>query len=76
MSLLCRHLSYHHSLLTSNEVQYNDDKKDSGERMLKLHRKRTSIAILKASDFERWLQSIFILLPKDKGHPKFIDYEL
>ena len=50
--------------------QYSKKKEDFSERMWRLHHKITSIALLNARPLRRWLTSIVILIPKDKGKPK------
>ena len=65
-----RHLGHHHSLLTPDGVQYSEEKEDFSERMWKLHHNITSITLLNARPLRRWLVSIVILIPKDKGKPK------
>ena len=77
-----RHLGHHHSLLTPDGVQYSKGKENFSKRMWKLHHNITSSVLLNARPLRRWLTSIVILIPKDKGKPKihrlriFNTYEL
>ena len=50
-----RYLEHCHSLRTLDGEQYNNNKKDSGERMSTLQQKITTIVIINASPLERWL---------------------
>ena len=65
-----RHLGHHKSLLKPDGTQYSDEEADFEERMIKLHHTITSIALLNAPPLHRWLTSIVLLLPKDKGQSK------
>ena len=51
-SSIDRQLGHHHILLASDGVQYNDNKKDFGENMVKIHHKITSITLLNSSSLE------------------------
>ena len=65
-----RHLGHHKSLLKLDGTLYFDEEPDFGERIMKLHHRITSTTLLNASPLHRWLTSIVILLPKEKGQPK------
>ena len=41
-----RHLGHHHSLLSPDGTQYNEDKEDFSDRMWHIHHSMTSIALL------------------------------
>ena len=69
-SPLGQHLGYHHSLLSPDGNQYNEDKEDFSDRMWNLHHSITSIALLNENPLNILLMSIVILLPKDEGRPQ------
>ena len=65
-----KHLGHHKCLLKPDGNQYSKEELDFGEIMMRLHHTITPIALLNASPLIRWLTSIVLLLPKDKGQPK------
>ena len=65
-----RHLGHHKCLLKPDGNQYSKEEPDFGERMMKLHHTITTTSLFNASPLHRWLTSIVLLLPKDKGQPK------
>ena len=62
-----RHLGHHKCLLKPDGNQYSKEEPDFGERMMKLHHTITSTALFNASPLHRWLTSIVLLFPKDRG---------
>ena len=62
-----RHLGHYHALLSpdgeAKEIIFSED-------MWRIHNDITNIALLNKTPLTRWLLSIVILLPKDKGKPK------
>ena len=66
-SPLGRHLGHHHSLLSPDRNQYNEDKENFSDRMWNLYHSITSLALLNEKPLIRWLTSIVILLPIDEG---------
>ena len=65
-----RHLGHQKCLLKPYGNQYSTEEPDFGKIMMKLHHTITITALLNASPLHRWLTSIVLLLPKDKGQQK------
>ena len=59
-----------HSIFKPYKIQYSKKKPDSRKRIIERDHSRTSLALLNKNPLLRWLTTIFIVLPKDRGRPK------